>query len=167
MFNEGEVKLKDPDYIFCPAPHCKQILHLFTKHFCQHPLLPEQTETHTAEEIRKNVVLEMYNFCYARGLREVWGYMWTRWYLEVQWLLWARSASPRISRLRTTMIVKNFWKQLEGLHIDRYILKHDFLHHLLHLHLDHLVWILCTKVAPVWTTRAEALEDDYRAGRSK
>ncbi|OCH86625.1 hypothetical protein OBBRIDRAFT_814505 [Obba rivulosa] len=114
MFNEGEVKSKDPDYIFCPAPHRKQILHLFTKHFCQHPLLPEQTGTHTAEEIRKNAVSKIYNFCYAR---------------KVQWPLWARSASPRISRLRTTMTVENFWKQL----------KHDFLHHLLRPHLDHLV----------------------------
>lgn len=55
------------------------------------------------------------------------------------------------------MNVENFWKQL----------KHDFLHHLIHPRLDHLVWILCTKVVPVWMSRAEALEDDHRAGRSK
>jgi hypothetical protein len=41
-FEEGEVKSKDLNYVFCPAPHCKQLFHLFTKHFCQHPIFPER-----------------------------------------------------------------------------------------------------------------------------
>ena len=42
MFEEGETLSRDPDYIFCPAPHHKGILRLFTRHFRQHPLLPER-----------------------------------------------------------------------------------------------------------------------------
>ncbi|KJA26419.1 hypothetical protein HYPSUDRAFT_199143 [Hypholoma sublateritium FD-334 SS-4] len=34
MFAKDETVSKDPEYIFCPAPHRQQILHLFTKHFC-------------------------------------------------------------------------------------------------------------------------------------
>ena len=72
-------------------------------------------------------------------------------------VLWARSSSPYLSRLQTTMNVENFWKQL----------KHDFLHHLVRPRIDQLVWIVATKVRPAWIARAEALEDNYRAGRSR
>ncbi|KAI0042580.1 hypothetical protein FA95DRAFT_1456218, partial [Auriscalpium vulgare] len=99
----------------------------------------------------------MYHFCHLRGLREVWGYLWTQWYAPNQWKLWARSTSPRISRLRTTMNVENFWKQL----------KHDFLHNLLRPRLDHLVWILKTQVTAAYFVRADVLEDSHRLGRSK
>ena len=34
-------KRKSLSYKFCPLPHHPPILHLLTKHFCQHPLLPE------------------------------------------------------------------------------------------------------------------------------
>ncbi|KAJ7474160.1 hypothetical protein FB451DRAFT_1035044 [Mycena latifolia] len=99
----------------------------------------------------------MYMFCFQRGLREVWGYFWTTWYAPKRWKLWARSTSPYVSRLRTTMNVENFWKQL----------KHGFLHNHVRPHLDLLVWILVTKVTPAYLARAHVLEDGYRIGRSK
>ena len=34
-------KKKNLSYEFCPLPHWPSILHLLTKHFCLHPLLPE------------------------------------------------------------------------------------------------------------------------------
>ncbi|KAI0753625.1 hypothetical protein C8Q74DRAFT_1211125, partial [Fomes fomentarius] len=126
---------------FCPVPHRKQVLKLFTKHFCQHPLFPEQDttpDTHTAESIRRNAVFEMYSFCRTRGLAEVWGYLWTSWYSSQKWPLWARSTSDRISRLRTTMTVETFWQQLKG----------DHLHHLLCPRLDQLTYILIHRVTP-------------------
>ncbi|KAJ7763643.1 hypothetical protein DFH07DRAFT_1018375 [Mycena maculata] len=99
----------------------------------------------------------MYMFCFQRGLREVWGYFWTSWYAPKRWKLWARSTSPYVSRLRTTMNVENFWKQL----------KHGFLHNHLCPRLDLLVWILITKVTPAYLMRAQLLADGYRLGRSK
>jgi len=42
MFDEGETWSPDAHYVFCPAEHRRQILHMFTKHFCQHPVFPER-----------------------------------------------------------------------------------------------------------------------------
>ncbi|KAJ7038885.1 hypothetical protein C8F04DRAFT_881509, partial [Mycena alexandri] len=99
----------------------------------------------------------MYRFCHQRGLREVWGYLWTSWYAPLRWKLWARSTSPYVSRLRTTMNVENFWRQL----------KHGFLHNYVRPRLDLLVWVLVTKVTPAYLARAQVLDDGHRAGRSK
>lgn len=88
MFEADEVTSKDPSYIFCPAPHRKQLLHLFTKHFCQHPLFAECDGKWTKEKIHWEAVHDMYNFCYTHGLCEVWGYMWACWYSPKMWHLW-------------------------------------------------------------------------------
>ncbi|KAJ7272750.1 hypothetical protein B0H12DRAFT_975909, partial [Mycena haematopus] len=125
---------------FCPAAHRAQLLRLFTRHFCRHPFFPERNGKHsTAEEIRKECVLEMYRFCKERHLREVWGYMWNSWYSPKVWPLWARSGCPdRLSRLRTTMTAENAWKRI----------KHTHLHNLVHPRLDQLVYILIYEVTP-------------------
>ncbi|KAG6848130.1 hypothetical protein H0H93_003112 [Arthromyces matolae] len=160
MFEEGEKTSKDPNYVFCPAPHRKKLLHIFTQHFCQHPLFPERLNDGewTAEQIRRNAVYRMYTFCYERGLCEVWAYMWESWYSPKMWKLWARSSNPtHISRLRTTMNVENFWRQL----------KHEYLHGHARPRLDHLVWVLIHKVTPSYVSRAEVLTDGYRIGRSR
>ena len=158
LLDSGETLAADSDYVFCPAAHRRQVLHLFTRHFCLHPIFPERDGTWaSAEEIRRNSVHEMYQFCLIRGLREVWGYLWACWYSPKMWRLWARSTTQYISRLRTTMNVENFWRQL----------KHDHLHRFVHPRLDHLVWILIYKVTPAYIARAEILEDRYRLGRSK
>jgi hypothetical protein len=119
MFDADEVTSKDPSYVFCPAPHQKQLLPLFTKHYCQHPLFAERHGKWGKEKIHQNAVYEMYNFCYTQGLQEVWGYMWACWYAPKMWCLWASSTSPYISHLHTTMNVENFWWQL----------KHNYLHY--------------------------------------
>ena len=159
LFDDEERRFEDPEYTFCPAPHRRQILHLIASHFCRHSIFlePDQVQSATKESIRQHAVYEMYKFCEARGLREVWGYMWTQWYSPQQWALWARSTSFYLSRLRTTMGVENFWRQL----------KHNFLHHLVRPRLDQLVWILATQVLPAWTARAEVLKQNHRAGRSR
>lgn len=94
MFDIDETISPDPNYVFCPATHHKQILHLFTKHFCQHPIFPERHEKSLdAKQIRWESVFEMYEFCKKCGLREVWGYMWACWYSPKMWKIWARSTS--------------------------------------------------------------------------
>ncbi|KIL55523.1 hypothetical protein M378DRAFT_17871 [Amanita muscaria Koide BX008] len=108
MFDAEEVLAKDPKYIFCPTVHRKQILHLFTKHFCQHPLFPKRSQTEDgvwdSHQIRNQAVWDMYQFCFQRGLREVWGYMWANWYSPKMWELWARSTSRFISRLLDRLV---------------------------------------------------------------
>ncbi|PCH35920.1 hypothetical protein WOLCODRAFT_146002 [Wolfiporia cocos MD-104 SS10] len=158
LFDDGEKKSPDQSYVFCPAPHRKALLHLFTKHFCQHPTFIERDgRAHSPQQIRRDAVYEMYQFCKVRGLSEVWGYMWTSWYSPKRWPLWARSTTPYVSRARTTMSAENHFKQI----------KHLYLPHLLRPRLDQLVWILCTKIVPAYMKRALELEDTYRMGRSK
>ena len=157
-WEEGETPPPHPEHAFCPSLHRKPILHLFTKHFCQHPLFHERLSGYLgAAAIRWQAVSEMYQFCYQRGLREVWGYLWTSWHAPKVWKLWARSTSPYVSRLRTTMGTENFWRQL----------KHNYLHHTLRPRLDRLVWILIDKVTQEYIARADVLEDTHRLGRSK
>lgn len=157
MFDKGENLSKSSNYVFCPAPHRGQILHLFTSHFCQHPMFPERRGNYlTGDEIRQNAVWEMYDFCRQRNLREVWGYMWSSWYSPKMWKLWARSTTPYLSRLRTTMNVENFWRQL----------KHDYLHHVPRPRLDQLVWILVHRVTPSYTVKMDLLRTTNRLGRS-
>jgi hypothetical protein len=157
MFEEGEKHSTDPNYVFCPAPHRKFILQLFTKHFCQHPVFLGKDGPQTATDIRREAVHKMYQFCHMRGLHEAWGYLWTLWYAPEMWKLWARLSSPYVSRLQTTMNVENFWKQL----------KHGFLHNQLRPQLDQLVWILVTKVTPSYLAHAQVLDDGHWIGRSK
>ncbi|KAH6869451.1 hypothetical protein BKA70DRAFT_1131754 [Coprinopsis sp. MPI-PUGE-AT-0042] len=99
----------------------------------------------------------MYMFCYQRGLREVWGYMWANWYSPEMWKLWARSTSELLTRLRTTMNVENHWRQL----------KHRFLKDYARPRLDLLVWILISKVTKKYYERIGMLDDLHRAGRPK
>ena len=81
-FEDGEMKSKDPNYVFCPAQHRSQLLRLFMHHFCRHPLFPniKYPESQTAEDVRRTCVWEMHQHCRGRGLAEVWAYMWTSWY---------------------------------------------------------------------------------------
>ena len=132
-FEEGETRVKDATYVFCPAPHRKQILHLFTKHFCQHPSFPERNEgSCSTAENRERAVMEMYQFCRQRGLREVWGYLWNSWYSPRRWKLWA--CSIHLSMANN-----------DG---NRKLLEATHLHHMLRPRLDLLVWILIVKVTP-------------------
>ncbi|KAJ7670053.1 hypothetical protein DFH06DRAFT_981537 [Mycena polygramma] len=42
IFEPGETAFAaSPTYVFCPAPHRKQLLRMFVRHFCEHSLLPD------------------------------------------------------------------------------------------------------------------------------
>lgn len=157
-FEDGETKSRDPNYTFCPAPHRANILRIFTRHFCLHPIFPNHRgTTSTPSLIRETAVEEMYRHCKRNGLAEVWAYLWSQWYAPQRWPLWARSTSPYLSRLRTTMTVENHWKQL----------KHHYLHFLHRPRLDHALFVICTQAVPTYMARAVTLEDAHRLGRAK
>jgi hypothetical protein len=147
-------------YLFCGAPHRKQILKIHTTHICQHPFFYERRETvkWTSEQIRANAVQELYLFCERRGLREVWGYLWANWYSPQRWKLWARSSSPEfLSRLRTTMGTENFWRQLKHIHLKN----------IPRPRLDHLVYILINVVTPEYYSRLAKRSKAWGEGTSK
>ena len=136
MFEAQEKAVKYLNYTFCPALHRRGLLRLFTKHFVQHPSLPDQHGYHTPQDIYEKAVFEMYLYTIQRGLSEVWAYMWMSWYQPSQWKYWARSASKRtelmlVDRVRTTMMAENFHRQL----------KHNFLHHVHRPRLDHTLYV--------------------------
>ena len=96
--------MMDHNYIFCPEPHCCQILKLFTNHLCHHPFFPTSSGSYqTKEEIQCSAVYQMYVFCHECGLTEAWAYLWNSWYSC--WNLWACSSSgTRLSRCRQDII---------------------------------------------------------------
>ncbi len=70
--SEEETVFATPSgYSFCPAPHHSQALHIFTKHFCEHPLLPGRDGRYrVAKKICDDAVHKMYMFCYRSGSYE-------------------------------------------------------------------------------------------------
>src|ERR1700761_4020208 len=160
IFEPGETSFATTaTHIFCPAPHRKQILRIFVRHFCEHPLLPDRAgSTRSSEKIRYDAVWEMYQFCFQRGLREVWGYMWMAWYCPQKYRLWAHSSELSfIGRWRTTMSVENFWRNL----------KHKTLQHFVHPRLDQLIYLIAVEVLPYTEAKMQIFEADFRPGHAK
>jgi hypothetical protein len=91
---------------FCAVEFRQPIIDIMERHYNAHPLIPGYSAP-TPEGIREWAVKQMYQFCESNDLREVWAYLWENWYRPRRWELWARSAYPKISRLRTTMIMES------------------------------------------------------------
>ena len=108
------------------------------KHLHQHPLIPiNEGDFLSKSNIYEASVQKMYTFCYANSLISLWQYLWTEWYNESKWLLWARSpCESMISVLRTTMFIEGHWKTL----------KRDFLYKFFRLRMDLVTYILIEKV---------------------
>jgi hypothetical protein len=125
--------------VFCPKEYHDHIINLVKKHLHRHPLIPAESGQYlTKEEIYRNAVEEMYNFCKESNLPWLWAYMWKEWYAKEHWILWARSASNSISILKTTMFVEGHWK----------VIKRDFLYKFFRPRLDLVTYILVTRVVP-------------------
>ncbi|RIB07984.1 hypothetical protein C2G38_2212845 [Gigaspora rosea] len=84
----------------------------------------------------------MHNFCLLNlrkqktNLIDLWIYFWNNWYCLKRWLLWARAADDKISHIRTTMIMESHWRHI----------KHDHLYKFHKPQIDHLCFILVTRV---------------------
>lgn len=98
--------LNMPGRTFCLDEYRTPILEMLQRHYCAHPLIPGMSSP-TPEGIREWAVKEMYQYCARNDLIEVWAYLWQNWYRTGRWELWARSTSPEIPRLTTTMIVES------------------------------------------------------------
>ena len=53
MVDDGEVRAKDPKYVFCLADHRKQLFHIFAKHFANIPF--SRNDLPTIHRIQKNI----------------------------------------------------------------------------------------------------------------
>lgn len=61
----------------------------------------------------------MYDYCYARDLRDAWAYLWNSWYRPGRWHLWARSAYHEIPVYRTTMGAEAFFGRLKNAFLNK------------------------------------------------
>jgi hypothetical protein len=134
------------EYVFCPPAHRLAIMRIFSKHFCQHPLLPERHgQTRTANQIYRDAVIEMYLHCQRNHLRDVWAYAWVNWYQPKMWPLWARSSYPlAIPRKRTTMLVESLWRNFKRMSMP---------HHA-RVSTDLAAYLLVTETIEVYRQRA-------------
>ena len=150
-------ELSSTEYVFCPPAHRLAIIRLFSKHFCQHSLLPERHgQTRTADEIYRDAVIEMYLHCQRNHLRDVWAYAWVNWYQPKMWPLWARSSYPlAIPRKRTTMLVESLWSNFKQMSMP---------HHA-RVSTDLAAYLLVTETIEVYRQRAlKHTHWDPRAG---
>ena len=108
------------------------------KHLHQHPLIPTSEGNFLSKEvIYEESVQEMYRFCKDNSLISLWQYLWTEWYSESRWSLWACSpCEGMISVLKTTMFVEGHWKTL----------KRDFLYKFFRPRMDLVAYILMKQV---------------------
>ncbi|RGB24882.1 hypothetical protein C1646_632596 [Rhizophagus diaphanus] len=104
------------------------------KHLHQHPLIPTSEENFLSkDDIYKASVQEIYSFCKDNSLILLWQYLWTEWYCESKWSLWARSpCEGMISVLKTTMFIEGHWKTI----------KRDFLYKFFRPRMDLVAFIL-------------------------
>ncbi|KAI5452823.1 hypothetical protein NCC49_006363 [Naganishia albida] len=123
---------------FCPPAHHDGILQLFAQHLNQHASIPlANVGIVDATEIRRRALVDIYKFCFNHDLPELWAYLYMAWYRPEVWVLWARSASPEIPVLRTTMIVESHWR----------LIKRDYLGNKRPT-LPSLVYTLCHTILP-------------------
>ncbi|RIB03209.1 hypothetical protein C2G38_1990259, partial [Gigaspora rosea] len=87
---------------------------------------------YSADQIYEAAVKETYTYCKDNNLYWVWLYLWVEWYCSTKWLHWARSTKKEISVLKTTMIVKSYWR----------LIKHNYLHKFNKPCVYLLIWIL-------------------------
>ena len=100
---------------FCPKEYHKTVWKIMEKHLLQHPLIPQSNgQFLTSIVIQETAIKEMYKFCKENSLISLWCYLWSEWYNDKRWPLWARSAcEEKISILRTTMFVEGHWKVIK------------------------------------------------------
>ncbi|KAG9044495.1 hypothetical protein FS837_008065 [Tulasnella sp. UAMH 9824] len=142
---------------FCPKEFRAPIVEKFRRHFCLHPQIPLNDQDGTcltAEEIYETAVYDMYQYCRQNNLAQVWAYLWTCWYASERWSLWARSASPVIPRLRTTMVAEGFWR----------LFKHDVLAAFSRPRLDLVTHLIITEVLPAMKRKLDHLCGLHRIG---
>ena len=108
--NQGNVVGKDDKetqrHTFCPPEFHEAIIDMMKCHLCTHPLIPGFAHPSPAG-IREWAIRQMYQFCLANNLREVWAYLWENWYRSACWELWARSVHEMIPISKTTMICES------------------------------------------------------------
>ncbi|PKK58461.1 hypothetical protein RhiirC2_703467 [Rhizophagus irregularis] len=142
--------VNNSNLVFCPLKLRKTVISVVENHSNRHMLLPKHDGTFitNADEIWKECVNEMIEFCKENELLQLWVYLWREWYSKEKWNLWARAANKNISHIKTTMIVESHWRHI----------KHDHLYKFHKPRVDHLCFILVKKVISQQLYRIQLLQ---------
>ncbi|PKC65982.1 hypothetical protein RhiirA1_513231 [Rhizophagus irregularis] len=142
--------VNNSNLVFCPLKLRKTVISIVENHSNRHMLLPKHDGTFitNADEIWKECVKEMIEFCKENELLQLWVYLWREWYSKEKWNLWARAANKNISHIKTTMIVESHWRHI----------KHDHLYKFRKPRVDHLCFILVKKVISQQLYRIQLLQ---------
>ena len=104
---------------------------------------PSSINTHWHEPVLSShdiwllSVREMHEFCVDHNLKNVWAYLWTNWYQNNTWMLWARAANSE-KLFKTTMLIEAHWK----------IIKRDFLSKFFRPRLDLVIFVIVNRLLP-------------------
>ncbi|KAH8976424.1 hypothetical protein EDB86DRAFT_2840982 [Lactarius hatsudake] len=119
---------------FCPIKYREAIVDMMEHHFCAHPLIPGYSAL-TPEGIKAWAVKQMYSLCVHHDLLNLWAYLWENW-------------EPReIPHLKMTMFIEGHWWHV----------KEDYLQHFSLPHVDLLVWVLVTKLGPMYYRKLDVV----------
>ena len=131
---------RDDNSPLCRDEFVKELLDTVKKHANMHPLIPQTKNTFlSSDNIHRHCVEEIYRFCHSRNLAKMWGYLWTCWYNEKDWKLFARSSySAAMPLARTTMITESHWR----------VLKYNYKYNYNRPRLDQLTQILAEQLIP-------------------
>ena len=126
--------------LFCPVSLHKSVVTLIERHFNLHPLIPIDVSggSLTPDQIHYNSTKEVYDFCRLNDLSALWLYLFSCWYSEGKYSLWARSCHPQIPFSKTTMMIEAHWK----------VLKRDYLYRFNRPRLDYVIYIICEHLLP-------------------
>ncbi|KAJ9106406.1 hypothetical protein QFC21_001552 [Naganishia friedmannii] len=143
---------------FCPLVHRGHIVAMHRTIMCMHPSIPSGLHNNrhlSAAEIYSWAVREMHEYCFNNDLVFAWAYLWNQWYQPKQWKLWARSASPLIPRIRTTMMVESLWR----------VIKRKYLIDFQRPRLDLAIHLILTNALPNIDITLRQLDGTFRVGR--
>ncbi|GBC36468.2 ATP-dependent DNA helicase PIF1 [Rhizophagus irregularis DAOM 181602=DAOM 197198] len=124
--------VNNSNLVFCPLKLRKTVISIVENHSNRHMLLPKHDGTFitNADEIWKECVKEMIEFCKENELLQLWVYLW------------------RECHIKTTMIVESHWRHI----------KHDHLYKFRKPRVDHLCFILVKKVISQQLYRIQLLQ---------
>jgi len=65
--------------MFCPDELWSQVVEMMEQHLYAHPLIPSYSAP-MPEGIKEWAVKQVYQFCEAHDLLNLWAYLWENWY---------------------------------------------------------------------------------------
>ena len=142
--------VNNSERVFCPSNLRETVIKIVNQHLNRHMLLPKLDGTFImdANEIWKECVNEIMQFCKDNNLLQLWIYLWKEWYTKAKWNLWARASNKEISYIKITMIVESHWRHI----------KRDYLYKFHKPRIDHLCYILVKKVINQQLHRIQLLQ---------